>query len=89
LASDGAVFLVDIEVRQLLERSWSVREIGDGKVLVRHYGVPGEPIRFAAPAGARRVSVLEARTSDAAELSIEAGTVTARLGVGDYLLECA
>ena len=87
-AADGAVFLVDIEVRQLLERSWSVREVGEHKLLVRHYGVPGEPIRFAVPEGVRRVSVLEARSSDAADLSLDGGTVTAKLGVGDYLLEC-
>jgi hypothetical protein len=87
LTGDGAVFLVDIEVRQLLERSWCMREIGDRFVLVRYYGVPGEPIRFAAPSGTTGISLREGRGSDGAEVALDHGTAIARLGVGEYLME--
>ncbi len=87
LAGDGAVFLTDREVQQLLERSWSLREIGARAVLVRYYGVPREPIRFAAPATATRVSIREGRGPEDVSVVLEAGEVTARLHVGEYLLE--
>ena len=51
LAADGAVFLTDAEARSLAERGWSLRPLGGRGALLRHYGVPLEPLRFAAPAG--------------------------------------
>jgi hypothetical protein len=87
LQQDGAVFLVDDEVRQLLDRSWSVRAIGDRGVLVRYYGVPREPIEFPARAGATRVAVREGRGPEAVQVAVEGELVVARLQVGEYLLE--
>ena len=87
LTSDGAVFLVDAEVRQLHERRWSLREAGGRGVLLRYYGVPRAPLRFPARPGARRVEVREGRRPDDAEVSIERDEVVARLNVGEYLLE--
>ncbi len=89
LVDDGAVFLVDFEVRQLKERAWSVREIGDRGVLVRYAGVPREPIRFPARAGAERLLVGEDRSTDDAELSVDGGEVVGRFNVGEYLIEWA
>jgi hypothetical protein len=87
LVDDGAVFLVDFEVRQLKERGWSVREIGDRGVLVRYSGVPREPIRFPARPGAQRLFLRENRSTNDVELSIEGGDVVARFNVGEYLIE--
>jgi hypothetical protein len=85
LAGDGAVFLTDSEVRQIVDRGWSLRPIGERGVLLRHHGEPREPVRFPAPAGVRGVAVGEGRAG--ADVTLEGGEVTARLGSGDYLLE--
>jgi hypothetical protein len=87
LVDDSAVFLIDAEVRELQERGWSLRPVGDRGVLVRYYGVPKEPIRFPAPTGVRAARQREGRTTDAAETRVDDGTVTARLNVGEYLFE--
>lgn len=87
LVGDGAVFLVDSEVHQLVERSWSLREIGGRGVLVRYYGVPREPIRFPARGGATRVSIREGRGPEDVTVTLEGDEVMARLHVGEYLLE--
>ena len=87
LVSDGAVFVTDSEVRQLLERSWSLREIGGRGVLVRYYGVPREPIRFPARMGTTRVSIREGRGPEDVTVTLEGDEVMARLNVGEYLLE--
>jgi hypothetical protein len=87
LVDDGAVFLVDTEVRQLHERGWSIRNIGERAVLLRYYGVPREPLRFPARPGAERVAVREGRGPDDIQVSIVDGEVVARLTVGEYLLE--
>ena len=87
LASEGAVFLTDHEVRQLVERGWSVREIGGRGVLLRHYGVPREDLRFVAPDGVTG-ALLRAPSADAkAELAVEHGQVLARVNVGEYVIE--
>ena len=65
LCADGALFLIDAEVRSLAERGWSVRAIGTRGMLLRHYGVPREPLRFPVPEGVTGSRVLEARVSDA------------------------
>jgi peptidoglycan/xylan/chitin deacetylase (PgdA/CDA1 family) len=87
LAREGAVFLTDDEVRALHERGWSVRAIGTRGAILRFYGVPGEPACFPAPAGVTGVRLAEGRGPDAAEATLEAGTVSARVNVGEYLLE--
>ena len=83
----GAVFLTDREVFELQTRRWSAREIGSRGVLVRYYGVPREPIRFAAPAGVTGVVMREGRRDEGAELAIAGGEVEARLNDGEFLLE--
>jgi hypothetical protein len=87
LVAEGAVFLVDAEVRELQERSWSVRPVGERGALVRYFGVPGVPIRFPAPAGLRQVSIREGRGPGEADARLEGPDVVARLNVGEYLLE--
>lgn len=87
LTADRAVFLVDREVRELETRAWSVREIGTRGVLVRYYGVPREPIRFAAPADATGVVFREGRGGDGVSAVIAQGEAEARLDDGEYLLE--
>jgi len=83
---DGAVFLTDFEVRQLVDRRWSVREVGDRGVLFRYHAVPREPVRFAAPAGTKDARLREGHDSDA-DLVFEDGEVTLRANVGEYLIE--
>jgi len=87
MVEDGAVFLVDAEVRQLHDRNWSVREIGKRGALVRYHGVPRDPIRFAAPNGTRSATLRESRGPDDADVKLDGGQVTARLNVGEYLVE--
>ena len=87
LVADDAVFVQDHEVRQLLERSWSVREIGTRGALVRFYGVPGEPIRFPAGPGASVVWIQEGRGQQGVSVTLEGTEIQARLNVGEYLLE--
>ena len=89
LVGDDAVFLQDDEVRQLLERHWSAREIGERGVLVRFYGVPGEAIRFPARAGISRAWFSEGRGPQDVSVSVDGGEIEARLNVGEYLLEWA
>lgn len=90
LAADGAVFLVDTEVRELAERGWSLRPLGRRGVLLRHYGVPREPLRFAAPAGAA-AAVLHApgvgREAPDGEVKVAAGTAEARVHLGEHVIE--
>jgi hypothetical protein len=87
LVAEGATFLVDAEVRALVERSWSVRPIGKRGVMVRFYGVPKEEIRFAAPAGVTGVAVGEGASGDRARVRVDGGDVVAALDPGEYLLE--
>jgi len=87
LAREGAVFLVDREVRELQERAWSVREIGARGALVRYHGVPRAPIRFPAPPGAGAVAVREGRDGAGVQVALAGGAVEARLLHGEYLLE--
>jgi hypothetical protein len=87
LVDDGAVFLVDTEVRQLDERAWSIRGIGARGAIVRYYGVPREPIRFPVPAGVTGVELRDGRGGAGIEVGMEEGQGIARLNVGEYLLE--
>ncbi|HYM82194.1 MAG TPA: hypothetical protein VEY91_12395 [Candidatus Limnocylindria bacterium] len=87
LVGEGAVFLTDFETRQLVERGWSVRPIGSRGILLRHYGVPREPVRFPAPAGVTRVGLRDAGRRDEVRLGLEDGEVRAEVNPGEYLLE--
>lgn len=87
LCADGAVFLTDHEVRQLVDRAWSVRELGGRGVLVRHYGVPRDPLRFSAPEGVHAARLVGPHDDPRAELDVHDGEVEARLNLGEYVLE--
>lgn len=87
LCADGAVFLIDHEVRQLVEHNWSVRPLGGRGALLRHYGVPREDLRFAAPEGVTGVRLRGTQGDAKAEVTVANGEVTARVNVGEYLLE--
>ncbi|HTO90787.1 MAG TPA: hypothetical protein VMJ70_06605 [Candidatus Sulfotelmatobacter sp.] len=88
LSRDGAVFLTDHEVRQLVDRRWSLRPVGDRGVLLRYYAVPREPVRFPAPKNARGAALREGHDADA-DVFFEPGEVTVRANVGEYLIEWA
>ncbi len=83
LALEGARFLTDMEVRQLVERGWSLRSSGPEAVL-RHHGEPHAPLRFALPAGATGVRFAAAPADASAMLQCVDGTAEARVSVGDY-----
>lgn len=90
LAADGAVFVTDAEVRSLAERGWSLRPLGARGALLRHYGVPREPLRFAAPVGVTAAD-LRAPTPAAAagegEVRVEDGVAEARVQLGEHVIE--
>jgi len=86
LVEDGAVFLVDAEVRQLEERAWSVRAVGDRAAIVRFHGVPRQPIRFPVPAGVTGARIREGHATGEADVAVDRGEVVARLNVGEFLL---
>ena len=85
LVADGAVFFTDLEVRQLLDRAWSLRAVGTQGALLRYHGVPREAIRFAAPAGTLHVALKDGIGEGT--FAVEGGEVRAQLDPGDYLLE--
>jgi len=90
LAADGAMFLVDAEVRQLAERGWSLRALGRRGTLLRHYGVPLEPLRFPAPAGVSGARVQAPGPGSGAgegEVKVGAGTAEARVQLGEHVIE--
>lgn len=86
LVSDGAVFLTDDETRSLVGRHWSLRPVGARGALLRHWGVPGEPLRFPAPPGVERVAVREGQSPGVSAV-IENGEVELRCNIGEILLE--
>jgi hypothetical protein len=87
LVEDGAAFLTDDEVRQLHERSVSVRPIGASGAIVRCHGVPVEPVRFPVPTHATRAIVRDRNGHGGPELTIEDGHVVARLGAGVHRID--
>jgi hypothetical protein len=90
LCTDAAVFLVDGEVRALLERGWSLRPLGDRGVLLRHYGVPREPLQFAAPPGVRAAHLKMAAEPGGhgeGEIVVDAGLAQARVNLGEHVIE--
>lgn len=80
LAADGAAFLTDAEVRQLLERGWSVRPVGTRGALVRSAGASAT-VRFPAPAGVTGAS------SAGASVVLEGSDVAVRLERGAAMVE--
>ncbi len=84
LCEEGAVFLVDRELRELLERGWSAREIGERGVLVRRLEGGPESLAIPAPAGAANVRVREGRLES---LAFEDGAARVRLAEHEVLLE--
>lgn len=90
LGADGAVFLTDAEVRSLAERAWSLRPLGSRGVLLRHYGVPCEPLRFEAPLGVTSAVVRAPGPGGApgdAEVRLDGGTAEARVQLGEHVIE--
>ena len=87
LARDGATFLTDAEVRSLSERAWSARPVGERGTLFRYYGVPGAPVRLAAPVGVEGVTLAEHSTAEGARFTVEGGEISAEVNPGEYLLE--
>jgi hypothetical protein len=84
LTAAGAMFLVDFEVRDLLERGWSLRPVGAGHAVLHYCGVPGVAIALPAPPGTAGARV----ASGPAGARFEAGDggVIARVNVGSYRL---
>jgi hypothetical protein len=87
LAGEGAMFLADFEVRDLVERGWCARPVGKTGAIFRYFAVPNEPVRWPAPAGVSAVAVLGEAAG--ARFGIEDGHVSARVNVGSYRLEWA
>ncbi len=65
-----------------------MRPVGVKGALVRFYGVPLEPVSFAAPAGVAGVAVRDGGRG-VASLGLDGDRVTARFQVGEHLLEWA
>lgn len=88
LAADGAVFLADFEVRALLERGWSLRPLGTRGALLRHYGVPGQPLQFAVPDGVTG-AVLAPAAGGGGEgaVKVDGGSAEARVNLGEHVIE--
>ena len=86
LVSDGAMFVVDREVRDLAARGWSAREIGERGVLLRCAAEPAEPVRLPLPAGASGARASEGHGA-AARPAIEGREATLRLAPGSVLIE--
>ncbi len=87
LCADGAVFLTDHEVRQLVERHWSVRDLAGRGVLLRHYGVPREALRFAAPDGVTGALLRGPHDDSKAEITVAGGEAAVHVNLGEYVLE--
>lgn len=90
LAADGAVFLTDFEVRELAERGWALRPLGERGALLRHYAVPREPLRFPVPAGvagARLHAPSSGGRTGGGEIAVDGGVAEARLQLGEHVIE--
>ena len=87
LCADRAVFLIDHEVRQLAERHWSVRSLSGRGVLLRHFGVPRETLRFPTPAGVTGARLHGPHDDPRAELHLADGGIEVRVNLGEYVIE--
>lgn len=64
-----------------------MREIAGRGVLLRHYGVPREPLRFAAPDGATGAQLRGPHDDPRAELVVAPGEITVCVNNGEYVIE--
>ena len=87
LCAERAVFLLDMEVRQLAERHWSVRDLNGRGVLLRHFGVPRETLRFPTPAGVTGACLRGPHDDKRAELLVAEGGLEMRVNLGEYVIE--
>lgn len=87
LCSERAVFLVDHEVRQLAERHWSVRDLGGRGVLLRHFGVPRETLRFPTPPGVTGARLRGPHDDPRTEMLVADGSLEMRVNLGEYVIE--
>jgi hypothetical protein len=87
LCAERAVFLLDMEVRQLAERHWSVRDLSGRGVLLRHFGVPRETLRFPAPVGVTGARLRGPHDDPRAELFVADGGLEMRVNLGEYVIE--
>jgi len=87
LTSDGATFVTDAEVRQLVERGWSVRALGERGALLRRYRDAKGPLRFPAPHSAVRAVLRDAGPAEHVGLAIENGEVIAEVPSGEHVIE--
>ena len=83
LAADGAVFLTDAEVGQLVGHGMSIRPLGARGARLR--SASGGRLACAAPAGARGARFLGAAAG--AEIAVGEGTAEARLPAGAFEVE--
>ncbi len=86
LCEDGAVFVTDAEIAQLVARGWSRRDVGDRETLLRYHGRPGEPVRLGLPAGASAARIADSRDGEA-RLEVDGREAEARVNVGCHRIE--
>ena len=86
LAADGARFMTDVEVRSVVERGWSLRDLGERAAVLRFYGEPG-PLQFAAPSGVTGVVLRRALSGEEARAALDGAQVRAHVSPGEYRIE--
>ena len=87
LTAQGAVYLVDLEVRQLVERGWSLRPIGSRGALLRHHGEARDELVFPLPEGVQGARLEDIRGAGATALEVRDGQVALRVAPGDHVVE--
>jgi len=85
LASDGAIFLTDVEVAQLVAHDFSMRPIGTRGARLRRHGAGGR-IAFAAPAGVGAARFVAGTATDI-RVEVSDGRAEVELAEGDYEIE--
>jgi len=86
LCADGAVFVTDAEVTQLVTGGWSRRDLGERETLLRYHGVPGEALRIAAPPRVRSARFAETK-DDGARIEVSGDQAEVRVNVGEHRIE--
>ena len=86
LVTDQAVFFTDAEVTGLVSQGWSVRPAGERAAVLRFHAIPGEPLRFAVPAGVTGAKLV-AGGGDGARITVADGQAEVRVNVGEYRIE--
>jgi hypothetical protein len=86
LATEGAVFMIDAEVRALVERGWSARAVGGRGALVRVVAGARDAVRWPAPDGVVNAEVVEGRGIERGSARIEDGHLTGTFDPGEYLV---